>query len=126
MATLQQMTTEYLEILLITNPGQASFPLTLSVAGLLTTPITRTQILNEFLNRIAADAQNPTSPATAYSGPAVVVQSFGTQVNSNGTLSNIGAVSPVVFANGAAGGVSATNTPGASMVDPVQAIQYVV
>ena len=140
MATLQQMTTEYLELLLVTNPqvlvnGQPSptnlqgqsFPLTLVVNGQLTTPITRQQILNELANRIATDAQNPTNPATSYAGPVVAVQSFGTQVNSNGTLSPVGAVSPVVADLGPTPAQNnAITNLGGSMVVPVEGVQYVI
>ena len=81
-AAIQDLTTEYIELLLVTNPpnvggvkaSNQTFPLTLRIGavktfngtndqfqyigGLLTTPITRQQLLNELLNRVAAEKQN--------------------------------------------------------------------
>lgn len=135
MAALTDMTTEYLELALVTNPqvlvnsvpsgsnlqGQ-NFPWTLVVGGLLTTPITRQQILNELANRIARDARNPSNAATAYVGPIECQDT----INSNGTKSPIGAISAVVAANGAAGGASASNTPGGSSPVPVTNLALVI
>lgn len=99
MAKLQDMTTDYLVNLLVTNPANAnggtnsqntSFPLTLVVNGLLTTPITRAQIISELQNRIAYDSQNPSLPAESYMGEVIC----GPEINSNGTMSNISVLAP--------------------------------
>lgn len=125
MATLQQMTTEYLTNLLITNPANSngantqntSFPITLVVNGQLTTPITRAQVLTELNNRIAYDIQNPTLPAESYMGQFISGQST---INANGVLSGISALTPAANLIGPtpAANVAAINN-GGSAIEPI-------
>lgn len=147
MAHLKDMTTPYLEELLVLNPlasGQTkytqSFPLTLILdgqqfpmpgeavpntvltavpaSGKLVTPIFRYMILNELANRQAADVQNPTNPATSYGG---VIETDQPTTNSNGSLLPLGAVSPVGANVGPTPAQNNANTNlGGSSVQPVQ------
>lgn len=152
MAKLSDLTTQYLEELLVLNPLTGtqtqftqSFPLTLVLSGQqfptagqavpntvltaipasgqLVTPIYRYMILNELANRIAVDAQNPSNPATSYGGEIVTDQP---QTNTNGTLANIGALSPVGAQLGPTPASNNANTnPGGSVADPVTSVLYV-